>query len=148
MLKFLDAEDIRDIHDEILDHEPGRAGIHLDRLEAVAGRVKNEYVYGQIDDVFNLAAAYCVSIARGHPFVDGNKRTAFTTCMTVLELNGYPVPEQLDTSSDSWADVMVYVAEGRVSREQLATTIMTCYVVGLVGVGVFKLAEWLKKKLT
>lgn len=30
-------------------------------------------------------------IAQNHPFVDGNKRTAFSSALTFLELNGYAV---------------------------------------------------------
>jgi|GEM_PF-3584534 len=41
MLKFLSAEDVHRIHDRILAEEPGRAGVHDERLEAVIGRVKS-----------------------------------------------------------------------------------------------------------
>jgi death-on-curing protein len=36
-----------------------------------------------------LAAAYAFGIARNHPFVDGNKRTAAVVSETFLALNGY-----------------------------------------------------------
>ena len=39
-------------------------------------------------DLFELAAAYAFGLVRNHPFVDGNKRTAFTTAVLFLELNG------------------------------------------------------------
>jgi Fic/DOC family len=35
-----------------------------------------------------MAAAYTVGIVRNHPFVDGNKRTAFVVGVLFLELNG------------------------------------------------------------
>lgn len=38
-----------------------------------------------------MAAAYLYHIAQNHPFVDGNKRTAFAAALTFLELNGYRV---------------------------------------------------------
>ena len=40
---------------------------------------------------FEMAAAYAYHIAQNHPFVDGNKRTAFSSALTFLEFNGYPV---------------------------------------------------------
>jgi death-on-curing protein len=36
-----------------------------------------------------LAAAYGYGLAKNHPFVDGNKRTAFAVMATFLEVNGY-----------------------------------------------------------
>jgi death-on-curing protein len=36
-----------------------------------------------------MAAAYTVGIVRNHPFVDGNKRTAFVEGVLFLELNGH-----------------------------------------------------------
>jgi death-on-curing protein len=36
-----------------------------------------------------MAAAYTVGIVRNHPFVDGNKRTAFVVGVLFLELNGH-----------------------------------------------------------
>jgi len=35
-----------------------------------------------------MAAAYTVGIVRNHPFIDGNKRTAFVVGVLFLELNG------------------------------------------------------------
>ena len=40
-------------------------------------------------DVFTKAAAVLESLARNHPFIDGNKRTAFLTAVRVIENNGY-----------------------------------------------------------
>ena len=40
-------------------------------------------------DVFTKAAAVLESIARNHPFIDGNKRTAFLTAVRLVERNGY-----------------------------------------------------------
>lgn len=39
--------------------------------------------------VFMKAAVYCRNIIFGHPFIDGNKRTAMTVASVFLELNGY-----------------------------------------------------------
>ena len=42
----------------------------------------------RIRTVFELAAGYAFGIARNHPFVDGNKRTAFVACALFLRVNG------------------------------------------------------------
>lgn len=40
-------------------------------------------------DCADLAAAYGFGNARNHPFVDGNKRTAFVAVELFLQLNGF-----------------------------------------------------------
>jgi death-on-curing protein len=57
-------------------------------LESALARPKNLEADGQPDSA-DLAAAYGFGIARNHPFVDGNKRTAFVAVELFLRLNGY-----------------------------------------------------------
>ncbi len=57
-------------------------------LESALARPRNLFAYGEADAAA-LAAAYAFGIVRNHPFVDGNKRTAFLTAAAFLELNGY-----------------------------------------------------------
>jgi len=52
-------------------------------------RARNLYVYEGVKEVERLAAAYGFGIARNHPFVDGNKRTAFLAIGLFLLKNGY-----------------------------------------------------------
>ena len=63
-----------------------------------------------------LAAAYAYGIARNHPFVDGNKRTALLTMYTFLGVNGvdFIVPEP------DAAAIIFSLAAGEVSEESLA----------------------------
>ena len=87
---ILNVDLVVDIHDEVLN--PGElAGLALDKsLEGALARVENRLVYGMIDDVFDLAAAYAVAIAQGHCFNDANKRTAYRALQICLEANGVP----------------------------------------------------------
>jgi death-on-curing protein len=39
--------------------------------------------------VVGLAAIYALAIARNHPFIDGNKRTAYVAMELFLAKNGY-----------------------------------------------------------
>jgi death-on-curing protein len=56
-------------------------------LRSALARPENLAAYGD-PDIFALAAAYSAGIVRNHPFVDGNKRTAFVVAVVFLELNG------------------------------------------------------------
>ena len=63
-----------------------------------------------------LAAAYAFGIARDHPFVDGNKRTALIAARTFLLLNGV----NLKASQDEKALIFLQLAEGLLTQEELA----------------------------
>ena len=63
-----------------------------------------------------LAAAYAFGIARNHPFVDGNKRTAAVVSETFLMLNGYA----LGASDAEVVVAFVALAAGELSEEELA----------------------------
>lgn len=85
---LLSAEQIETLHDLVLNpgELPGRA---LDKsLEGALAQVDNRLVYGMIEDVFDLAAAYAEAIAQGHCFNDANKRTAYRAMIVCLRLNG------------------------------------------------------------
>jgi death-on-curing protein len=58
--------------------------------------------------LFEKTAALAHSIARGHPFVDGNKRTALLAAAYTLALNGFV----LDASQAEQEDTMVVLAAG------------------------------------
>lgn len=76
------------IHDRQIARHGGAPGMR-DRslLEAGCARPLNHAAYGT-PTLPELAAAYAYGIAKGHAFVDGNKRTAFVTALTFLRLNG------------------------------------------------------------
>ncbi|MBB1256766.1 type II toxin-antitoxin system death-on-curing family toxin [Streptomyces alkaliterrae] len=61
-------------------------------------------------DVFDKAAALLHGIAVNHPLVDGNKRTAFLACVTLLRLNGVRLRPDVDEAED----LVVGVASGRI----------------------------------
>ena len=62
------------------------------------------------------AAALPESVARFHPLIDGNKRTAWTLMVLMLWINGY----RHDFSTDAAFDLVVGVAAGDVSLEASA----------------------------
>ena len=68
---------------------PGSAGLRdHGLLESALARTLNLASYGK-PDYADLAACYGIGIAKNHPFVDGNKRTAFVAVELFLTLNGW-----------------------------------------------------------
>ncbi len=77
------------IHDFLLAEHGGGTGLRDENLlESALAAPKNHFQYDQAD-VFILAAAYAFSLTSNHPFIDGNKRTAFAAAGIFLELNGH-----------------------------------------------------------
>lgn len=83
-------------HRQIAEHG-GLEGIRDEGLlESALSRPQNLLAYSKSPpDMASLAAAYAYGIVKNHPFVDGNKRTAYVVTRTFLRLNGY----DLQTSS-------------------------------------------------
>ena len=80
------------MHDEQLAVHGGASGIRDEGLlDSALARPLNHASYGETD-IVQLAALYAIAIARNHPFVDGNKRTAFVALETFLILNGCHLP--------------------------------------------------------
>jgi death-on-curing protein len=75
------------MHDAQLVEHGGAPGVRdAGLLESALARPKNRHAYGETD-LCELAAAYAFGIARNHPFVDGNKRTALLAAFVFLRIN-------------------------------------------------------------
>lgn len=114
---LLSANRVEAIHDSVLI--PGEiVGRARDKsLEGALARVENRLAYGLIGDVLDLAAAYCVAVAQGHCFNDGNKRTAFRVMQVVLDLHGQVEPR---LTPDGLGDMIIRVAQRHVEESALA----------------------------
>ena len=89
-------------------------------LESALARPRNVFAYAEADpDFAALAAAYAFGIARNHPFIDGNKRTAFVVCRTFLILNGI----DSSASRESKYSTFLALAAGELSEEELVAWI-------------------------
>jgi death on curing protein len=85
---WLDPAVLMAVHEEQLAEHGGAAGLRdATLLESALARPKNLAHYGE-PDACALAASYAFGLARNHPFIDGNKRTAFVALELFLELNG------------------------------------------------------------
>ena len=114
--RWLETDELAAIHNELIAEFGGPPGLR-DRalLESAAARPKH---LGSYEDpsAFELTAAYAFGVARNHPFVDGNKRTALVAAFTFLELNGWAV------QVEEPAAVLVFLdlAAGKLEEKQLA----------------------------
>lgn len=83
------AETILALHDRLLSEFGGLAGLRdVGLFDSALARPIQLFSYGK-PDIFEMAAAYAYGLVRNHPFVDGNKRIAFTTAVLFIEINGY-----------------------------------------------------------
>jgi death on curing protein len=92
---WIAEEIVRVIHQDQIEQHGGSLGIRDENLlSASLARPRHLLAYSQ-PDLFDLAAAYGYGLAKNHPFIDGNKRTAFAVMATFLLVNGYllEVPE-------------------------------------------------------
>jgi death on curing protein len=105
------------IHDEQLAEHGGAIGIRDDGLlESALARPLNRAGYGD-PDVAELGALYAIAIARNHPFVDGNKRTAFAALFMFLALNDMEFePPEVDATV-----TMLRLAAGDLSDDDFTT---------------------------
>lgn len=104
------------IHSEQLREHGGGDGVRdAGLLQSALARPENLAVYGD-PDVAALAASYAFGIARNHPFIDGNKRTAYVVGELFLALNGY---ELIASDTDGVLTFMA-LAAGELSEDQLA----------------------------
>ncbi|HCA5043216.1 type II toxin-antitoxin system death-on-curing family toxin [Acinetobacter baumannii] len=104
------------VHDEILKETGvGREGCHLEKLESVLSRIDQQMYYNNVDDLFEIAAWYGIALAKGHAFVDGNKRTGLAVMLTFLEIQGVTIKDH--TGLD---DLMVDIVEDQDEHEKLA----------------------------
>lgn len=85
-------------------------------LESALVRPQNIAAYEPEADVAKLAAAYAFGIAKNHPFVDGNKRTAYVVMETFIIKNSFELAAPI---IDKYL-TFLGLAEGRLSEDELA----------------------------
>lgn len=104
------------IHDRQLSEHGGLEGIRdAGLLESALARPQNLAAYQQADAA-DLAAAYSYGLARNHPFLDGNKRTAWIVARLFLALNA----QRLVFDALEAIRIMQSVAAGTTEEDPLA----------------------------
>lgn len=114
--EWLDIDVVLDFHAEQLSLFGGADGLR-DRglLESALARPLNKFGYGE-SGIAALAAAYGFGIARNHPFIDGNKRTALAAMIVFLGLNGV----DLDAPQEAATAMVLSLAAGEITEDVLA----------------------------
>lgn len=114
--RFISVDVALAVHDRQLAEHGGPAGVKdLGLLESALARPINKHAYGE-DDPCALAAAYAFGVARNHPFVDGNKRTAWVLARLFLALNAV----ELSFGKQEAIEMMLALAAGEIGEDQVA----------------------------
>jgi len=90
------------------------------RLDNALNKLKNLFRYEK-PTIFQLAAAYCTGIIKGHPFFDGNKRSSLMAAAMFLEMNGY----SFQSSEEDAAIHILALADLRLTETELADWLST-----------------------
>ncbi len=113
---WIPRELILAMHLRQLSEHGGGSGIRdSGLLDSALQRPQNKLAY-ENPDLADLAAAYAFGIARNHPFIDGNKRTALVASFTFLYLNGYKV----NSSQIENVKTFLALADGSLAEGELA----------------------------
>ncbi|MDE2196026.1 MAG: Fic family protein [Gammaproteobacteria bacterium] len=106
------------IHDRQLAEHGGSAGVRDQTLlESALARPQQLQADGDpAPGLADLAASRAFGLARNHPFVDGNKRTAAAACETFLELNH----ATLEADDLELFPVYLALAEGKLAEKDFA----------------------------
>lgn len=116
--KFISNSLAITIHQEQIESIGGTAGIRDEGLLDSALAQPQATFGGELlhPTIQEQAAAYLYHLAMNHPFVDGNKRTAFGVMIAFLGLNGY----RLNLSQDEAYALVMRVAQGFMTKEELS----------------------------
>ena len=113
---WIDPTVILAVHEEQLAEHGGAAGVRdACRLESALSRPRNLAHYGA-PDMCELAASYAFALAKNHPVIDGNKRTAFVATELFLLLNGW----RLTAPDADCVMVMLSLAAGEIGEAPFA----------------------------
>lgn len=106
------------LHDRQIAEHGGSAGVRDEGLlQSALARPQQLHAYGDPSpDLADLAASLAFGIAKNHPFVDGNKRTAHVSYRTFLELNDADLEATLE---DKYITILA-LAEGKLKEKEFA----------------------------
>ena len=113
---WIEKPEVLIVHSMQLAQHGGKNGIRdISLLDSALAKSKNVYVYGGEVTLPRLAASFAFGIARNHPFLDGNKRTALVVSEGFLRLNSLAIvapPEEKYVT-------FLALAAGQVPEEEL-----------------------------
>jgi death-on-curing protein len=118
MIVWLEQALAMAIHDRQVAEHGGSSGLRdASLLQSALARPQQLFAYGDPPpDLAELAASLAFGLARNHPFVDGNKRTAAVCCETFINLNG----AALEADDLELFGVYLALAEGKLAEREFA----------------------------
>lgn len=118
MIVWLEKAFVLAVHDRQVAEHGGSQGVRDETLlESALARAQQLHAYGEpTPDLADLAATLAFGLARNHPFVDGNKRTAAVCCETFVELNGATI----EANDAELFEQYLALAEGKLAERDFA----------------------------
>jgi death-on-curing protein len=105
------------VHQILIAEHGGLAGLRdQDLIESALTQPRQLYSYKEAESIPEVAAAYCYGIARNHPFLEGNKRSALTLAGVFLDINDFV----LNATEAEAVVIIEQLAAGKVKEEDLA----------------------------
>ncbi|NEU72035.1 type II toxin-antitoxin system death-on-curing family toxin [Hassallia byssoidea VB512170] len=116
--RFLTISQVLDIHQDEINSFGGTSGVRDEGLLDSALAQPQATFGGELlhPTIGEQAAAYLYHLAMNHPFIDGNKRTAFAVMDTFITLNGY----SLNLSEEQAYNLVIRVVQREMSKEELS----------------------------
>ncbi|MEO7019545.1 MAG: type II toxin-antitoxin system death-on-curing family toxin [Ktedonobacteraceae bacterium] len=118
MIRFVPLSIVMKIHDDVIDQFGGASGLRDAPLLDSALHMPSTQFGGEFlhTTIYEMAAAYGFHICKNHPFLDGNKRTAYAVMFLFLSLNGL----DFAVNDQEHYIVMMAVANSEMTKQQLA----------------------------
>ena len=122
-MRYLTAEQVLFIHARLIAETGGEHGVRdLGLLQSAVSRPQASFEGQDLyPDVYHKAAALLESLINNHPFVDGNKRTGFTSAAMFLKINGF----SLVASNQEVESFVLSIATGEGSIETITDWLKT-----------------------
>lgn len=130
---FIETGDAYAIHDFSIEEYGGAHGVRdPGAFDGALQAPRNYWNYSDLEldseTLGTLAAIYWFHVSGNHPFIDGNKRTAFLGAKSFLNINGL----DLDIENNQIIELGLSVASGKLSRDELISAVLP-FVVELDG---------------
>ncbi len=110
-------DDVIFYHDKAIEKYGGSKGLRdFGGLDAALNRPWQTFDSEELyPTCFEKAAAISESVILNHPFIDGNKRTAFILCEAIIEDAGYII----EANTDTIYNFLVDISTGNLSFEEI-----------------------------
>lgn len=115
---FLSIISVKNIHEKQINQHGGTPGLRDKNLLDSAIHMPESGIGGQYfhSDIFQMAAAYAYHIIKGHPFVDGNKRTGMAAALVFLKINNVSI----ELTNFQIVSIGEEIASSKISKKEVA----------------------------